>query len=137
MLPMKTSKTESQLFPEIFFAQWAAISGNQLCHTACTLMLEIKSVEQKTQTSLPQYSAVWHTRRVVGIPLTNPHRGCLNNTIQLLYVAGKLLSHRSEDVIVANIIITIETTTGWGARKRLDDLGKAWGYEPGEILGMI
>jgi hypothetical protein len=123
MLPVKITKTGGQLFPEIFFAQWAAISGNQLYHTACILMLEIKSVELKVQTSLPEFSAVWHARRVVAISLTNPHRGCLNNAIQPLYVAGKLLSHRSEHVVVANIINTIEITTGWGARWRLKGFG--------------
>ena len=115
MLPVRITQTGSQLFPEIFFAQWAAISGNQLYHTACILMLEIKSAEQKVQKSLPQFSAVWHARRVVGISLTNPHRGCLNNAIQPLFVAGKLFSHRSEHVVVANIINTIESSTGWGA----------------------
>ena len=134
MLPVSMTKTSShQLFPEIFFAQWAAISGNQLYHTACILMLEIQSGEMKLQPSLAQFSAVWHARRVIGISLTNPHRGCLNNAIQPLYVAGKLLSHRTEHDVVANIINTIERTTGWGARWRLKDLERAWGYEPGEI----
>ncbi|OBT71211.1 hypothetical protein VF21_09871 [Pseudogymnoascus sp. 05NY08] len=43
MLPTKTTGTGGgQIFPEIFFAHWAAISSNQLYHTACIMMLEIK-----------------------------------------------------------------------------------------------
>lgn len=137
MLPVRTATNGSQLFPKIFFAQWAAISGNQLYHTACILMLEIRSAEQKVQTPSPQFSALWHARRVVGISLTNPHRGCLNNAIQPLYIAGKLLSHRSEHVVVADIINSIENTTGWGARWRLKDLERAWGYEPGDMSGVF
>lgn len=138
MLPIKTTGTGGQqLFPEIFFAHWAAISGNQMYHTACILMLEIKPADKLLQPSMPQRSAVWHARRVCGISLTNPHSGCLINAIQPLYIAGKLLSHRSEHLIVARLIKTIEKTTGWGAVWRLKDLERAWGYESGEILSAV
>lgn len=138
MLPIKTIATATeQSFPEIFFAHWAAISGNQLYHTACIMMLEIKPVEKILQPLTPHFSSVWHARRVCGISITNPHNGSRINAIQPLYVAGKILSHRSEHVIIAKLVKTIDRTTGWGAIWRLKDLERAWGYEPGEILSEI
>lgn len=138
MLPIKTTAAGGVLiFPEILFAHWAAISGNQLYHAACVMMLDMKPVEVAVPLAKPCFSAVWHARRVCGISLTNPHSGNLINAIQPLYIAGKLLSHHSEHVEVARLFKTVEETTGWGALWRLKDLERAWGYEPGEILSVI
>ncbi|KAJ5766178.1 uncharacterized protein N7511_003794 [Penicillium nucicola] len=141
MLPIKTTGMGSgQIFPEILFAHWAAISGNQLYHAACIMMLDMRPVERGSgpgAASKPYFSAIWHARRVCGISLTNPHSGNLINAIQPLYIAGKLLSHRSEHVEVAKLFKIIERTTGWGALWRLRDLERAWGYETGEILSVI
>ncbi len=95
MLPVKTvaGSAETQHFPKVLFAHWAAISSNQLYHTACILMLEIKAADIDHARKLVAHSTLWHARRVVGISLTNPHPGCLNNAIQPLYVAGKLFTH--------------------------------------------
>jgi hypothetical protein len=138
MLPIKTTGTSSeQIFPEIFFAHWAAISSNQLYHTACIMMLEIKPKDRVARALIPHYSAIWHARRVCGISITNPHSGSLINAIQPLYVAGKVFSHRSEHIIIARLVKTVEKTTGWGAMWRLKDLERAWGYDPGEISSSI
>jgi hypothetical protein len=138
MLPIKTTGMGSgQIFPEILFAHWAAISGNQLYHAASIMMLDMRPVERGPPAAKPHFSAIWHARRVCGISLTNPHSGNLINAIQPLYIAGKLLSHHSEHVEVAKLFKIIERTTGWGALWRLKDLERAWGYEPGEILGVI
>ncbi|KAJ5306838.1 hypothetical protein N7508_005853 [Penicillium antarcticum] len=141
MLPIKTTGMGSgQIFPEILFAHWAAISGNQLYHAACIMMLDMRPIERcpgLVPASKPYFSAIWHARRVCGISLTNPHSGNLINAIQPLYIAGKLLSHRSEHVEVAKLFKIIERTTGWGALWRLRDLERAWGYETGEILSVI
>ncbi|KAL4896080.1 putative C6 transcription factor [Aspergillus ambiguus] len=138
MLPIKTTGvSDGRVFPEILFAHWAAISGNQLYHAACIMMLDMKPSTKATYPETPRFSAVWHARRVCGISLTNPHSGNLINAIQPLYLAGKLLSHRSEHIEVARLFKIVEETTGWGALWRLKDLERAWGYEPGEILSMI
>jgi hypothetical protein len=137
MLPIKTTGIGGgQIFPEILFAHWAAISGNQLYHASCIMMLDMRP-ERVLQSGKPHYSAIWHARRVCGISLTNPHSGNLINAIQPLYIAGKLLSHHSEHVEVAKLFKIVEETTGWGALWRLKDLERAWGYEPGEILSAI
>lgn len=138
MLPIKTTGLGGgQIFPEILYAHYAAISGNQLYHASCIMMLDMKPPERILPPGKPQFSAIWHARRVCGISLTNPHSGNLINAIQPLYIAGKFLSHHSEHVEVAKLFKIVEETTGWGALWRLKDLERAWGYEPGEILSAI
>ncbi|KAH8127120.1 hypothetical protein LI328DRAFT_164174 [Trichoderma asperelloides] len=125
LLPMHT--IESRPFPQILYLHWAAISSNQLYHTACILML---SSMPRQRDAIPGVtgSCVWHAKRICGISLTNPHQGCLNNAIQPLWLAGRLLSHESEHAIVVNLIRDIESTTGWGTSWRIPDLEAAWGY---------
>ncbi|KAJ5183776.1 hypothetical protein N7492_001392 [Penicillium capsulatum] len=138
LLPIKTTGIGGgQIFPEVLFAHWAAISGNQLYHASCIMMLDTKPPDKMLPLSKPHSSAIWHARRVCGISLTNPHSGNLINAIQPLYIAGKLLSHYSEHVEVAKLFKMVEESTGWGALWRLKDLERAWGYDPGEILSVI
>jgi hypothetical protein len=134
LLPVKSTSggTTTSLFPRILFAHWAAISSNQLFHTACILMLEIKHNDTLTSPD-PFFSLLWHARRVVGISLTNPHSGCINNAIQPLYVAGKLFTHREEQAVIVKLIDSIESRTGWGSRWRIKDLETAWGLSVRDI----
>ncbi|KAG5981256.1 hypothetical protein E4U55_003129 [Claviceps digitariae] len=135
----------AHIFPSIFFPTFPAISSNQLYHTACILMLETRPPTTTTTTAAaaaaatsarhtsPQCSPIWHARRVCGISYTNPHKASLINAIQPLYVAGRLLTHPTEQLQVARLFAIIDGTTGWGALWRLRDLEAAWGYEPGEM----
>ncbi|ETR99836.1 hypothetical protein M419DRAFT_85085 [Trichoderma reesei RUT C-30] len=125
LLPLQT--VESQPFPQILYLHWAAISSNQLHHTACLMLL---GSMPKRQSPIPGVtgSSIWHAKRICGISLTNPHHGCLNNAIQPLWLAGRLLSHESEHSILVDLIRDIESTTGWGTCWRIPDLGAAWGY---------
>jgi hypothetical protein len=125
MLPVETVQTVP--FPQIFFAHWAAISSNQLYHTSCVLIL---NSNPKLKTSLPQTpatSVLGHAKRICGISLSNPHEGCLNNAIQPLWIAGRLLSHSSEQALVVKVIRHIELLTGWTATWRIRDLENTWG----------
>jgi hypothetical protein len=127
MLPVET--TTSTPFPHIFFAHYAAISSNQLYHTSCVLLL---SSDPKRRTMIgpsPTSSILWHVKRICGISLANPHEGCLNNAIQPLWIAGRLLSHTSEQALVVKTIRHIEAMTGWTACWRVRDLENAWGYK--------
>lgn len=126
-VPVRT--VEGSPFPEILFARWGAISSNQLHHTACMLMLDMMPKPSKVRTELGVVgSSLWHAKRVCGISATNPHHGCLNNAIQPLWVAGKLLSHRSEHSVLVRLIWNIEALTGWGTCWRISDLEAVWGY---------
>lgn len=126
LLPVQTTQTKP--FPHILFLHWAAISSNQLYHTACILLLNSmpKAIKLRPATIV---SPLWHARRICGISLANPHQGCLNNAIQPLWIAGRLFSHVSEHDIIINIIRKIEAETGWGACWRIRDLELAWGYQ--------
>ncbi|KAL3457856.1 fungal-specific transcription factor domain-containing protein [Aspergillus heterothallicus] len=114
-------------FPHILFVHWAAISSNQLYHTACILLLKMMPRGLRLPRS-PTLSLLWHARRICGISTSNKHQGCLNNAIQPLWIAGRLFSHASEHEQIVRIIRDIEAETGWGAVWRIRDLEVAWGY---------
>ncbi|OIW31451.1 hypothetical protein CONLIGDRAFT_573874 [Coniochaeta ligniaria NRRL 30616] len=127
-LPVSTVDTKP--FPGILFSRWSAISSTQLFHTACVLMLDMMPRQIKGRLSLGvNGSRLWHAKRICGISATNPHHGCLNNAIQPLWVAGKLLSHQSEHEALVELIWSIETSTGWGTCWRIADLEAVWGYK--------
>ncbi|KAF1846113.1 putative C6 transcription factor [Cucurbitaria berberidis CBS 394.84] len=127
MLPIVTTNTMP--FPHILFAHWAAISSNQLYHTSCVLLLNANSKQKIALGSSHTASLMWHVKRICGISLTNPHEGCLNNAIQPLWIAGRLLSHSSEQALVVKTIRHIEVLTGWTATWRIRDLESTWGYK--------
>ncbi|OJI85609.1 hypothetical protein ASPTUDRAFT_55226 [Aspergillus tubingensis CBS 134.48] len=124
LLPVQTVNRKP--FPHILFVHWAAISSNQLYHTACILLLKMMPKDirlPRSQTLFP----LWHARRICGISLANPHQGCLNNSIQPLWIAGQLFSHVSEHEEIIRLIQSIEAETGWGTCWRIRDLEVAWG----------
>lgn len=124
--------SETSPFPHILFLHWAAISSTQLYHTACLLLLGMPpSGEQLRRATGQAGSQINHAKRICGISQTNPHQGCLNNAIQPLWLAGRLLSHHVEHKIVVRLIRDIEATTGWGTSWRIPDLEAAWGYKTG------
>ena len=126
LLPLQI--LDSEPFPHILFAHWAAISSNQLHHTACLLLLNMppphaKLIHDKSHTTSG------YAKRICGISLTNPHQGCLNNAIHPLWIAGRHLSHRSEHAVLIKLFKNIEQTTGWVTSWRIADLERVWGYE--------
>ncbi|KAI0555545.1 hypothetical protein F4679DRAFT_578930 [Xylaria curta] len=92
-------------FPIILFSNPAAVSGNQLYHTAALLMLQRKPRDAFIQS---KRLIIWHAR----MPL---------------WIAGKVMSHPSEHQAILDIYATIEKETGWGAKWRADDLKSYWG----------
>ncbi|EJT78437.1 hypothetical protein GGTG_03538 [Gaeumannomyces tritici R3-111a-1] len=131
MCPIQTIETSP--FPRILFVHWAAISSNQLYHTACILLLGLLprfNDPGERPTGLAG-SAIYHAKRVCGISQTNLHQGCLNNAIQPLWIAGRLLSHPTEHSVIVKLLRNIEATTGWGTCWRIPDLEAAWGYQAG------
>jgi hypothetical protein len=121
-------------FPFILFAASCAISSNQLYHTACLLLLDIKPQSIGSHELGRAGSSIWHARQICGISTTNEHHGCLNNAIQPLWVAGKLLSHPVEHRAILDLIRRIESITGWDAKWRIHDLKDIWGYEKNTAL---
>ena len=138
LLPLNFSDSADESpfdpFPFILYAAPCAISSNQLYHTACLLMLDMRPASIALQQLGSLGSTLWHARRVCGISATNEHHGCLNNAIQPLWVAGRLLSHPVEHKALVDLIASIETKTGWGGRWRINDLKDVWGYDRNEPL---
>lgn len=126
LLPVETLNTRP--FPRVLYVHWAAISSNQLYHTASIILLETmpKSLESSLESG---GSTLRHAMLICGISLTNPHQGCLNNALQPLWIAGRLLTHRAEHALIVNLIREIENSTGWATCWRIPDLESAWGYK--------
>lgn len=133
-----TIDSSTSLFPRVLYTHWAAISSNQLYHTACLVLLDTRSLARPDLTTLssssPTTSIHHHAKSIISISLTNPHSGNLVNAIQPLYLAGRHLSHIEEHIVVGRLLKKIDRGTGWGALWRLRDLEREWGYEGGEIL---
>ncbi|KAF4455286.1 hypothetical protein F53441_2361 [Fusarium austroafricanum] len=51
---------DKQIFPAMLFPHWAAISSNQMYHTACILMLEMRHLGHDLDS---QCLALWHARQ--------------------------------------------------------------------------
>lgn len=125
MLPVATARTTP--FPNILFAHWAAISSNQLYHTSCVLLLAANTKQRSSLGASQSSFVMWHVKRICGISIANPHEGCLNNAIQPLWIAGRLLTHSEEQMLVVKTIRHIEASTGWTASWRIRDLENTWG----------
>ena len=80
--PEECGESASSPFPSVLFAASCAISSNQLHHTACLLMLDIKPPSIELSNADSTSSSLWHARRICGISATNEQQRCLNNAIQ-------------------------------------------------------
>ncbi|KAJ9149336.1 C6 zinc finger domain-containing protein [Pleurostoma richardsiae] len=112
-------------FPTILFSNPAAISGNQMYHTAALLMLQHRP-PQIVLHPKPR-PILWHARRIVGISNSNTHHGCWTNSLQPLWVAGRLFSSPEEHRTILALLERIEQESGWATKWRADDLREWWG----------
>ncbi|KAF4973827.1 hypothetical protein FZEAL_9206 [Fusarium zealandicum] len=122
---MRIPSSDSAPFPTILFSNPAAISGNQLHHTASILMLQNQPVAVRLATK-PR-SILWHARQVCGISISNDHHGAWTNGIQPLWIAGRCMSHPSEHKAILELLGRIERESGWSTRWRAEDLKDFWG----------
>lgn len=112
-------------FPTILFSNPAAISGNQLYHTASILMLQ--NLPPGLEPQPKPRSVLWHARRVCGISISNDHHGAWTNSIQPLWIAGRCMSNPMEHKAILTLLEKIERESGWGTSWRADDLKAFWG----------
>lgn len=125
MKPVMDCSSPDSSFPTILFANPAAISGNQLYHTAALLMLQARPPGLRLDPK-PR-SALWHARQVCGISINNHHHGAWTNAIQPLWIAGQWMSHPSEHREILDLLERIEKESGWPTQWRADDLKEFWG----------
>ncbi|GFF80806.1 C6 zinc finger domain protein [Aspergillus lentulus] len=112
-------------FPTILFSNAAAISGNQLYHTAAILLLQSKPTNVRLDPK-PR-SILWHARQICGISMSNDHHGAWTNSIQPLWIAGQWMSHPSEHQAILRLLEKIEQECGWPTKWRAVDLQEFWG----------
>ncbi|KAF2030130.1 hypothetical protein EK21DRAFT_89194 [Setomelanomma holmii] len=127
MHPISSTTVPLKPFPLVLYSNPAAISGNQLYHTACILMLRHKpsSINLSPESNI----ILWHAHQVCAISTSNHHHGAWNNSIQPLWIAGQLLSEDREREAVLELYERIERETGWGTKWRAEDLKAHWTRE--------
>ncbi|CZR69756.1 related to regulatory protein for the arginine catabolic pathway [Phialocephala subalpina] len=123
-IPAAQGDTNSP-FPTVLYGNGPAVSGNQLYHTALLLMLQEKP--NGLQPQRKQKSIFWHARQICAISESNTHHGAWTNSIQPIWIAGKVMSHPSEHKAILNIYERIERETGWVTSWRREDLKAWWG----------
>lgn len=126
MLPVMamSARSSGSTFPTVLYSNAAAISGNQFAHTAAILMLQRKPRD----IALGKIrSILWHARQICGIALSNDHHGAWTNTVQPVWIAGRLMSHPHEHAAIVRLLQRIERETGWATQWRIDDLMEHWG----------
>lgn len=74
-----------------------------------------------------QRSILWHARQICAISESNSHHGSWTNSVQPLWIAGKVMSHPSEHRAILRILERIEKEVGWDTKWRADDLKEYWG----------
>ncbi|TVY51040.1 Transcriptional regulatory protein moc3 [Lachnellula cervina] len=127
-IPPGEEKDDSP-FPTVLYGHGSAISGNQMYHTAALLMLQEKPAGLTVRRK--QKSIFWHARQICAISESNTHHGAWTNSIQPIWIAGKLMSHPSEHRAILKIYDRIERDLGWKTRWRRDDLKAWWGDADG------
>ena len=125
MHPVFTSSAAEAPFPTVLFTNAPAISGNQMYHTAAVLMLQHRPPNAILR-SKPR-SILWHARRIVGISRSNGHHGAWTNSLQPLWIAGKVFGSPEEHKIIVDLLDRIERESGWATQWRVDDLRDWWG----------
>ncbi|KAK1988885.1 hypothetical protein LZ30DRAFT_577376 [Colletotrichum cereale] len=122
---MSIPSSDTEPFPKILYSNPAAISGNQLYHTASLLMLQNRPASLRL--SPKPRSALWHARQICGISMTNHHHGAWTNSVQPLWIAGRCMSHPAEHRAILGLLEKIERESGWGTKWRANDLKDFWG----------
>ncbi|KFY98991.1 hypothetical protein V498_01090 [Pseudogymnoascus sp. VKM F-4517 (FW-2822)] len=112
-------------FPTVLYGNGSAISGNQLYHTSTLMMLQEKP--RGINLSKQSRSILWHARQICAISESNSHHGSWTNSVQPLWIAGKVMSHPSEHRAILRILERIEKEVGWDTKWRADDLKEYWG----------
>jgi hypothetical protein len=117
--------SETAPFPTILFSNAAAISSNQLYHTASLLMLQ--NQPQKLRLTPTPRGILWHARQICAISMSNDDHGAWTNSIQPLWIAGRCMSHPAEHKAVLELLEKVESVSGWSTKWRADDLKEFWG----------
>ncbi|KAI1617686.1 Zn(II)2Cys6 transcription factor [Exophiala viscosa] len=112
-------------FPVVLYNNPPAVNGNSLYHAAAILMLQNKPKGMRLSRS-PK-SILWHARQICGIAVSNGDHGAWINSLQPLWIAGKIMSHETEHRAILELLAQIERESGWATAWRAEDLRDYWG----------
>ncbi len=112
-------------FSIVLYGNSPAVNGNQLYHAAAILMLQNKP--RGIRLSKSPKSILWHARQICGIAVSNSDHGARINSLQPLWIAGKIMSHETEHRAIIDLLAQIERDTGWATAWRAEDLRDYWG----------
>ncbi|THW84992.1 hypothetical protein D6C77_07371 [Aureobasidium pullulans] len=126
LTPWANEREDEGPFPVVIYTNAAAVSANQLYHTATLLMLQAKPNDVKVR---GQRSIFWHARQAIGISVSNLSHSAWTNALQPIYFAGKIMSSRAEHQVVLETLAEIERTTGFATQWRAQDLKEYWDDE--------
>ncbi|CDK29796.1 unnamed protein product [Kuraishia capsulata CBS 1993] len=146
MKPVFEHEDAKYPFPRVFFSNPHAISSHQMFHMASIIMLQnkprtTKLLDLNRLSSIPDHpdqsyddkffstSLSWHAKRICGIAITNCDYGAYCNSIQPLYVAGRIMTSKVEHGILLGALRRVETFTGWSTSWRGKDLIEYWNGE--------
>ncbi|KAL2060150.1 hypothetical protein VTL71DRAFT_9972 [Oculimacula yallundae] len=136
MTPLMISPSDihepTQPFPAILYNCAPAVNGNQLYHAAAILM----SQNKPKRDSIPRSpkSILWHAHQICGIAVSNKDHGARINSLQPLWIAGKLMSHKTEHRAILSLLSDMERDIGWATEWRANDLREYWGDEEDEEI---
>ncbi|THW34355.1 hypothetical protein D6D22_08669 [Aureobasidium pullulans] len=126
LTPWANEREDEGPFPVVIYTNAAAVSANQLYHTATLLMLQAKPNDVKVR---GQRSIFWHARQAIGISVSNLSHSAWTNALQPIYFAGKIISSKAEHQVVLETLAEIERTTGFATQWRAQDLKEYWDDE--------
>ncbi|THZ19698.1 hypothetical protein D6C91_05013 [Aureobasidium pullulans] len=126
LTPWANEREDEGPFPVVIYTNAAAVSANQLYHTATLLMLQAKPNDVKVR---GQRSIFWHARQAIGISVSNLSHSAWTNALQPIYFAGKIMSSKAEHQVVLETLAEIERTTGFATQWRAQDLKEYWDDE--------
>ncbi|TIA07567.1 hypothetical protein D6C80_09715 [Aureobasidium pullulans] len=126
LTPWANEREDEGPFPVVIYTNAAAVSANQLYHTATLLMLQAKPNDVRVR---GQRSIFWHARQAIGISVSNLSHSAWTNALQPIYFAGKIMSSKAEHQVVLETLAEIERTTGFATQWRAQDLKEYWDDE--------
>jgi hypothetical protein len=129
MVYPSSSDEPREPFSVVLYGSSPAVNGNQLYHAAALLMLQDKPKGIRLAKS--SKSILWHARQICGIAASNSDHGARINSLQPLWIAGKIMSHETEHRAILDLLAQIESDTGWATAWRAEDLKDYWGDAEG------
>ncbi|KFY27674.1 hypothetical protein V491_00791 [Pseudogymnoascus sp. VKM F-3775] len=119
--------SKGDVFPFILYGNFSASKITMPRERCCILLLEAGLKPPSNADNSPEFSPLWHARRIGGISLaTDSHANWVNN-LQPLFIAARHYTEAGEMIAILKHLKDIEVTTGWKTSSRSTELRALWG----------